>query len=247
MPIYDPHRVEHGITNGHIQIVMDNGQQLPAYWAYPSAGSGFPAIALIHDWWGITPIIRRMAHLFAQAGYYVMVPDLFNGQVTDSPAQALELVRALGNDGYPRVEAALSALENHHNTNRDVAALGIGLGGSLAYEAAIARDNLEAAISIYGFPQKYLGHFASAPTPILAIYGEHEPFTLPPVLNSLRAELAASAHKLPHEFVILPGVGRDFFGEQTDGAQQAQGRAALRHIFTFLEKYLRGPVRPKIL
>ena len=247
MPIYDPDRVEYGTTSGHIDIVMDNGRQFPAYWAYPTSGHLFPAIALIHDWWGLTPLIRRLANLFAQAGYYVVAPDLFDGQVAESPAQALERVKVLGDGGYSRVDAALAALESHHNTNRDVAALGIGMGGSLAYEAAITRTNLEAAISVYGFPQKYLGRFAHAPTPILALYGEHEPFTLKPVLTKLQAELRASAHKLPHEFVMLPGVGRNFFGEQATEAEQTQGRAALRHIFTFLEKYLRGPMRPKIL
>ena len=95
MPIYDPNRVEYGITNGHIQIVVEGGKQLPAYWSYPNVGSLFPAIALIHDWWGITPSVRHMAHLFAQSGYYVVVPDLFKGQVATTPQQAIELVKEL--------------------------------------------------------------------------------------------------------------------------------------------------------
>jgi carboxymethylenebutenolidase len=245
MPIYDPNRIEYGITSGHIQIVAEGGRQSPAYWAHPVTGRLFPAVALIHDWWGITPIIRRMAHLFAQSGYYVIVPDLFDGQSTQSPVEAMELVKHLGDGGYPRVDAALRVLEDHHNTNRDVAAVGIGMGGSLAYEAAIVRHDLEAAISFYGFPQRYLGRFHESVAPILALYGEEEPHITRPVIENLQRELAAAStsRKTAHEVVLLPGVGHDFFAENATEFTKQQGRAALTRAFAFLETCLRGPIR----
>ncbi len=242
MPIYDPDRVEYGITNGHIQIVTENGKTLPAYWAHPNSGRLFPAVALIHDWWGITPIVRRMAHHFAQSGYYVIVPDLFDGQIATDAAQAMELVKHLGDDGYPRINAALSVLESHHNTNRDVAAVGIGMGGSLAFEAAIVREDLEAAVSFCGFPQRYLGRFKDAVNPILAIYGDHEPYILPPVIARLRQEFESSSKGIKHELVLLEGVGHEFFTESASEHEQHCGAQALKHTFTFLEKYLKGPV-----
>jgi carboxymethylenebutenolidase len=242
MPIYDPNRVEYGITSGHIQIMMEDGSGLPAYWAHPHLGSAFPAVALIHDWWGITPIIRRVAHWLAQNGYYVIVPDLFDGQMAATPEEALELVRALGENGYPRIDTALGVLENHHNTNSDVAAVGIGMGGSLAYEAAIRRPDLEAAIAFFGFPQRYFGHFAQANTPILAIYGSDEPYVLPPVIEKLRAEFAAAP--ISHELLILPGVGRQFLQDNPTEDQRQRGRLAFNAALRFLASYLRGPVHP---
>lgn len=242
MPTYDPNRVEYGITTGHIQIVTEGGKQLPAYWSHPNIGSRFPAVALIHDWWGITPAVRRMANLFAQSGYYVVVPDLFNGQTAATPQVAIELVSALGEAGYPRIDAALTVLENHHNTNGDVAAVGVGMGGSLAFEAALLRDDLEAAVAYYGFPQRYLGRFKDARAPILAVYGSAEPHVLPPVVARLKQELAQSP--LRHEVVTLEGVGRDFFAATATDAQQEVGRQALNRTFAFLEQFLQGPTRP---
>lgn len=244
MPIYDPSRLEYGITTGRIQVVMEGGKQLPAYWAHPVTGRLFPAIALIHDWWGITPIVRRMAHTFAQAGYYVIVPDLFDGQIASTPQDAMELVKRLGDEGYPRVNAALSALEEHSNTNRDVAAVGIGMGGSLAYEAAIVRKDLEAAVSFYGFPQRYLGRFRQAGVPILAYYGAQESFVLPPVVQKLREELASNVRGFKHEVVILEGTNREFLSDEANDQQRETGRQVLNHTLSFLEKYLKGPTHP---
>jgi len=241
MPVYEPSHVEYGITSGHIQVVVEGGSTIPAYWAHPNMGRLFPAVALIHDWWGITPAIRRMAHLFAQSGYYVIVPDLFEGRTTAAPQEAMELVRRLGDNGYPRIDAALSALEHHHNTNSDVAAVGIGMGGSLAFEAAIVRQDLEAAVAYYGFPQRYFKRFAEATTPILAIYGDHEPHVSADLIAQLRGELAHSAHNLQHELLILAAAGRDFFLDESNTANQESSLQALNATFTFLEKYLKGP------
>ncbi|MCB1642489.1 MAG: dienelactone hydrolase family protein, partial [Xanthomonadales bacterium] len=192
---------------------------------------------LIHDWWGIRPIERRLAQSLAQMGYYVIVPDLFDGETADTPQAAMALVEKLGERGYQAVDAALSVMEKHLRSNRNVAAVGLGMGGSLAYEAAIKRSDLEAAVSFYGFPQRYLGQFENAHAPILAIYGSEEPYTKAPVIERLREELAQSA--LEHEVHIIPNAGRDFFGDSSRAATQAW-----EFLAAFLEKHLSGEPRP---
>jgi carboxymethylenebutenolidase len=244
LPIYDPDHIEYDVTSGNIQIVMDNGEQLPAYWAHPSLGTKFPAIALVHDWWGVTPIVRRLAHFFAQIGHYVIVPDLFEGQVTEDPKQAMALVEKLGDGGYPRVHTSLSVLEQHHQSNRDVAVIGLGMGGSLAFEAAIVRDDLEAAVAFGGFPQRYFGRFDESNTPILACYGSEEPHIKANVIKKLRQELAQSPQKLPHQVEIIDGLGHDFFVDGMIDTQREQSRDALSMTTNFLEQFLEGPSQP---
>jgi carboxymethylenebutenolidase len=242
MPIYDPTRIEYPITTGHISIVMDSGTQLPAYWSHPSRGNKFPGIALIHDWWGVNEGVRRIAHLFAQIGFYVIVPDLYHGHVASSPQEAMRLVQTLGNEGYPRIHSALTVLENHHQCNGDVAAVGLGMGGSLAFEAAITRKDLEAAVAFGGFPQKYFGHFAESHAPILAIYGSKEPYTNAPLVQKLRAELSASK-RFKHNVVIVDGAGHEFFNDTSSSEQLEYGRHAWQLTMDFLEQYLKGPLK----
>lgn len=247
---FESNRAEYGITSGHIHVVIEGGAQLPAYWAHPNTGRLFPAVALIHDWWGITPAVRRIAHRFAQVGYYVIVPDLFNGEIATTPERAIELVKQLGDGGYPRVNAALTVLETHHNTNRDVAVVGIGMGGSLAYEAAIVRKDMEAAVVYYGFPQRYLGRLQNVRVPLLAIYGEDEPFINSLDIERVQTELKSNTQGLNHEVLVLPHAAHDFFSDDAGEEARRQGHQALNKTFSFLEKYLKGPQHmkpPKII
>lgn len=243
MPIYDPSHVEYQITTGHIHIATESGGQVPAYWAHPNIGSKLPAVALIHDWWGITPLVRRMANHFAQTGYYVIVPDMFDGKVAANPQEAMELVERLGDQGFIRVDTALSVLEKHHHTNSKVAAVGLGMGGSLAFESAIVRPDLEAAVAYSGFPQRYLGRFKEANTPILAFYGSEEPHIPRSVIERLRQEFKQSV-KAQHDIVLCEGLGHDLFAEDLSDVQRDAGRMALRRTFAFLETYVGGPTKP---
>lgn len=230
MPINNPDHIEYTIINGHVQIVVEGGRQLPAYWAHPDLGGTFPGVVLIHDWWGITSVERRLAGRFAQSGYYVIVPDLFNGSTAATPQEAIALVEALGDSGYQLVDTALTTLEQHVRCSRDVAAVGLGMGGTLAFHAALTRVDLESAVACYGFPQRMLGQFGKAQAPIMAIYGEHEPHVDPTVIARLRAELRESP--LDHQVVTLAGSGREFFEQDT-----AAGAEAWRQMLTFIESH----------
>jgi dienelactone hydrolase len=145
--------------------------------------------------------------------------------------------------GFEYADTALAALESHHRTNGNVAAIGLGMGGSLAFEAAIKRDDLEAAVACYGFPDRYLGRFADANTPILAIYGANEPHVKQRHIERLRTELstAGAARGLAHEVVVLDGVGRDFFTDYNRPEALAAGRVAIARILAFVEQFVGKP------
>lgn len=244
MPIYDPDHIEYAINTGHVQIVLDDGGNLPAYFAHPTIGRKFPGVAIIHDWWGLNELVVRVANIFAQMGHYVMVPDLFDGKTATTPQQAIQLVETLQDNGYPRVHTALGALETHHQCNSSVAAIGIGMGGSLAFEAAIVRDDLEAAVAYGGFPQRYFGQFERANTPIYALYGEHEPHISKSAINRLKKELAATALKESHLVEVVPGMGHDFFSLRFDDTQKEISRQVIRSTMGFLDKFLEYSKQP---
>jgi carboxymethylenebutenolidase len=237
MPIYKPTHVEYAIINGRVSIVGDDGALIPAYWSHPDVGGVFPAVCLVHDWSGIGSTERRMAHLLAQLGYYVLIPDLFHGATASSPAEAMALVRQYGDHAYAAIDRSLRVLEDHNRTNSCVGVVGFGMGGSLAYEAAIVRPELEAAVAFYGLPHRYFGRFRTAHAPILAFYGEREPIVKPEEIERVRQELIESP--LPHEVRVLRGAARDLFSEGAHTSDDSPGAIAWEHMLAFLDRFVR--------
>ena len=60
MPIYESKHVEYAIVSGHVDVIVEDGQPLPAYWARPNLGGTFSGVVFVHDWWGIRPLERRL-------------------------------------------------------------------------------------------------------------------------------------------------------------------------------------------
>src|SRR5918995_521717 len=52
----------------------------------------FPAVVMIHEWWGLNENIKNMAETLAKEGYVVLAADLYNGQVANTTESAQNLV-----------------------------------------------------------------------------------------------------------------------------------------------------------
>jgi len=245
MSSFDLKHVEYDIEVGYIDVVLPTGRRLPAYWAYPKLGQKFPGIVLIHDWWGLTGVIRRIADRFAEMGYYVIAPDLFERQTANTPQLAMELVQQYQDSAFAVVNDALDVLENHHRCNRSVAAVGIGMGGSFAFEAAITVPQIEASVAYGGFPQRCLGQFKNAHVPICAFYGAYEQHIPPKTIRQLRNELMQSTTKsgLAHQLHIIQSHGHSFFEEMDDEQSRHRHRQIMSDTFDFLELHLERPSR----
>lgn len=239
MPVYEPNNIEYAISSGYMQVIAEDGTPFPAYGANPRLGGRFPCITLIHDWWGLTNVVRHIAHAFAQAGYRVIVPDLFDGQTANSAQSAINLVQQLGERGSERVKLALDVVEHHHHSNGTVAAVGIGMGGGLAFEAAIRRTNLEAAIALGGMPQSYLGRFKACKTPILAIYGDQDKLVSQEIVAKLRHELATADLHEQHHVEMISGLGHEFFISEDTPYHHEMNRVLMHKTLTFLDLHLK--------
>jgi carboxymethylenebutenolidase len=242
MPIYDPVHIEYSIETGFVQINLDDGSQFRAYMAHPQLAGKYPAISLLHDWWGITGVTRRLANVFAQSGYYVIVPDLFDGKVTQNPREAMRLVESLGEEaGMARVCAAIDVVEKHNHTNGSSAAVGLGMGGSFAYDVALECEDVEAAVSCGGFPQRNMDRFHLCKTPVMALYGKNDPYIDQKTLEQLGSELLESPGKEEHRLKIVQGLSHEFYPENPTEVQREASRLVLREIMTFISKYLTPP------
>ena len=62
------------------------------YLVKPIETGEFPAIVMIHEWWGLNDNIKEMAEKLASHGYVVLAVDLYNNQVGTTSEEARKLV-----------------------------------------------------------------------------------------------------------------------------------------------------------
>ena len=239
--MFEASHLQYSIVSGYIQIVSD-GHYLPAFWSHPELGGPFPGLVMLHDQWGLTSHTRTQARRFAEQGYYVIAPDLFNRQTATSPEQAQALIDRVGEVALSHVKAAISALLTHHRCNTKIGVIGWGFGGKLALQTAVYREDLSGVVLFYSLPNEVTpAELRLLDEPVLAVFGEADSGCPAEKIERLRQLLAGS--DMDHEIVVYPGVGRDFFDDSrgtfnADAAEDAWTRA-----LAFFDRHLEVPPR----
>lgn len=63
---------------------------------YTPAGQGpFPALIVIHEYWGLNDWVKEQAGKLTDQGYVSLAIDLYRGKVADNPDLAHELMRGV--------------------------------------------------------------------------------------------------------------------------------------------------------
>src|SRR5208337_4055816 len=66
---------------------------------YTPAGKGpFPAIIVIHEWWGLNNWVKDQASKLADQGYVALAIDLYRGKVATTPDEAHQIMRGVPED-----------------------------------------------------------------------------------------------------------------------------------------------------
>jgi carboxymethylenebutenolidase len=239
--MFEASHLQYSIVSGYIQIVSD-GHYLPAFWAHPELGGPFPGLVMLHDQWGLTPHIRSQARRFAEQGYYVIAPDLFNRQIAASPEQAQALIDQVGDVALSHVKAAISALLTHHKCNSKIGLIGWGMGGKLALQTAVYREDLSGVVIFYNLPDDVTSaELRVLDEPVLAVFGEQDPGSPTEKINRLRQALAGS--EIGHEIVVYPAAGRDFFDDSRGTFNADAAEDAWKRALAFFDRHLDVPPR----
>lgn len=210
------------------------------YLARPKGEGPFPAIVVIHEWWGLVDWIKENARQFAERGYVALAVDLYRGKIADTPELAHELSRGLPNDRALRdLKAAVSYLRQQKfvNSNR-IGVIGWCMGGGYALQLALNED-VTACVVCYGRLVTNAEELKTLKGAILGIFGDQDR-GIP--LEVVRAfEKALQAVGVPYVIRVYEGVGHAFMNPNNKrGYNEPVAQKAWREIFAFLDKHLKG-------
>jgi carboxymethylenebutenolidase len=208
-----------------------NGVQLQGYLAEPSGSGPFPAVLMVHEWWGLNKDTARLANALSREGYVVLAADAFRGSVAQSPSKAMEQVRGTPSEQIAAdLDAALEYLKSRSDVDSSrVASLGFCFGGTQSMYMGTRRGDLAAVVIFYGggpiTDANELGSMRQA-APVLGIYGEQDNNI--PTEEVRQFEAALESRNVEHQIEIYPGVGHAFVKSDSydDGgtAQEAWNR-----------------------
>lgn len=233
-------RLQHNVTSGYIHIVVESGP-IPAFWSHPTLGGPFPGLVLLHDDRGLSAHTRALVRRFAEIGYYVIAPDLFDGNKATNDAHADALEEYYTPSGPAKVAASLKALESHHKCNSKMAILGWDYGGTLVYDVAVKQSDVMAAVSFYGNPEPFFGKFTENLSPLMAIFGSRDE-----IINKheyrLREELIRTGKA--HEVIVYPDAEHNFYNDSLPTYHMEAAEDAWVQTLAFLETHQGKPPAP---
>ena len=205
---------------------------MSAYTVLPQIASG-PGILLIHPWWGLNETIKGIADRLAREGYLVVAPDLYQGQIARSIAEAEHLRDAMeGEQTSKLLDAALKELAGHPSrSGKGMAVIGLSLGGYYALDLSENQADLVNKVVLFyatgdqKFQQAraaFQGHFA-----------EQDEFEPRENVEALRRSLETAGR--PAEFYEYPGTRHWFFEPDRPEYDRQAAELAWQRMLAFLK------------
>jgi carboxymethylenebutenolidase len=199
------------IISRGLEAGSDNA--LPGYLALPKGKGPFPAVIVVHEWWGLDDWVKQQADALAAAGYVALAPDLYGGKVTNKPEEAHQLMSGLSQD---RAVADLKAAYAHlqqgalkAGVRQDrIGVIGWCMGGRYALELAVQEPKLAAVVAYYGAPPTDAAAIARIKAPVLGNFGAEDKGPAPETVRAFEAAMKKAGGRV--DVKIYEGAGHAF-------------------------------------
>ncbi len=208
---------------------------------YTPQGKGpFPALVVIHEWWGLNDWVKDQASKLADQGYVALAIDLYRGKVATTSDQAHEIMRGVPSDRANRdLLAAAAFLRSQKSVDpARVGDIGWCMGGGYALDLAIADPKLKAAVINYGHLASDHATLQRINAAILGLFGGKDQGIPPADVKKFEADLKALGK--PVDIHIFPDAGHAFENPNNkQGYRADDAKQAWELTTAFLAKYLK--------
>jgi carboxymethylenebutenolidase len=174
-----------------------------AYLSLPAGEGPFPAIVVIHEWWGLNTNVEHWADRLASAGWAAIAVDLY-GTVATTRDEAMAAVKSVDDT---KAAATIAAALDFAKADPRIAAtkqavIGWCFGGGWSLKTALAHPDLDAAIIYYGQLELDPTKLAPFQGQLLGIFGEQDQGIPPAKVREFEAALKTAG--VANEIHIYP-------------------------------------------
>jgi carboxymethylenebutenolidase len=190
---------------------------------YAPAGKGpFPALIVIHEWWGLNYWVKEQGSKLSDQGYVALAVDLYRGKVADTAEMAHELMRGMPEDRAIRdLKAAYDFLAAQPGVNKDrIGSIGWCMGGGYSLDVALAEPGLAAAVINYGHLATEPAEMKKIQAPILGMFGGKDRGIPPDDVKKFQQAMEQLGKKI--DVKIYPDAGHGFENPNNKQAYRAE-------------------------
>jgi carboxymethylenebutenolidase len=206
-----------------------------AYLSLPKGPGPFPAIVVIHEWWGLNANIEHWADRLASAGWAAIAIDLYGGVVATKPDEAMAAMKAVDET---KAKATLDAAIEFAKSDPRIkatkrAVIGWCFGGGWSLQTALAHPELDGAIMYYGELETDPAKLGAIHGKLLGVFGDQDKGIPPADVQKFDAALTAAHvdHEIHHY-----DAPHAFANPSNPHYDEKSAADAWTHVLAFLDK-----------
>ena len=207
----------------------------------PEGQGPFPAVVVIHEWWGLDEWVKDQARALAREGYVALAVDLYRGKVTAKQEEAHQLMSGMPEDRAMRdLKAAFAHLKSRKDVRGNrVGVIGWCMGGKYALKLATEEPSLAAVAAYYGAPPTDAAAIARIKAPVLGNFGAEDTGPSPEQVKAFEAAMKKAGKSV--DVKLYPGAGHAFanVGNPWKGYREDAARDAWSRVVAFFERHLK--------
>ena len=231
--------LKNGDTSG-IETQEVNYGTATGFLAMPKEEGIYPAVVMIHEWWGLNDNIKEMARSLAAEGYVVLAVDLFEGKVAKDANEARQLITPINKnpaEAVQNMKSAVQFLKNQNNVDDNkIASMGWCFGGGMSLQLAL-NEKLAATVIYYGSLETNKTRLSVIEWPVLGIFGEKD--TSIPVESARKFDAALDELGIENEIYIYENVGHAFANPSGANYAPEETKDAWEKTVEFLDRNLK--------
>jgi carboxymethylenebutenolidase len=188
-------------------------RQLAGYLARPAGTGPWPGVVVVHEAFGVDPVMRRQADRLAAAGYLALLPDLYSdGGAARCVMGTFRALFAGHGKPFADIDVAQRWLREQPDCTGKVGVIGFCMGG--AFALATANRGFDASSVNYGPLPPHIEEKLTGACPIVASYGKKDVSTRG---AAAKIERALTRLDIPHDVKLYPNAAHSFLNDAMVG------------------------------
>lgn len=173
------------VMNGKMHT-FENGQ----LYLSQSKKEGRGVVLLIHEWWGLTDMLKKQADHWASKGYWAAAVDLFDGKTAEDRTLAAKLMASDDRGAsMKKLKSSLEWLKDAAGLVKAerVVTLGYCFGGGYSLRCALSfPDFVNGSVIYYGEVETDEKKLKSCRVPLLGVFAKKDEWITPPLVESFK-------------------------------------------------------------